>query len=195
MSDASHPNRAHTKQISTDGLSALRNLLGMTVHRIHAPCLQVAGSHLTAPSFSIPVTTQTDSGWEHRFTVIRCDWFETPKLLNDYWDLHVVEQDKPDNIPVNSTGAIVAPCTVNFWAASPIIRIDIYGFEWILEGTDSGESVSYDNAIRFQTSGGKSFCVACQLDGPGIATEVHLSENDENIRQFLADATLRHSLT
>jgi hypothetical protein len=195
LGNESHLHSTYTRQISDEALLALRNLIGKTVGRIYASCLQVAGAHYTAPSFSIPVTTQTDSGWDHRFTVIRCDWFETPKLLNDYWKIHVIEQEKPDGIETNSTGAIVAPCTVSFWHASPITRIDIHSFQWIVEGEDSEESVLYDNAICFRTSSEKSFCVACQLNGPGIATEVHLSGDAETIQEFLTDSTLRHSLS
>ena len=184
----------YSAQISDAGLSVLKGLIGRTINLVYASCLQVAGRDLTAPSLSIPTLDEIDGRWIHRYVVIRCNYFETPKTWLDYWEMLVSDEEKPNGIEVNSTNAIVAPCTINFYHAEPVSRIDIFTFEWSAgEGPDT-ESVKFDQAIRFQLAGGKSLCVACRLDGPGIGTEVHISEDEETIAEFLKDSRLRLSI-
>jgi len=182
-------------QISEAGLVVLQGLIGRQVHMVYAPCLQVAGAHLTSPSFSIPVSDQTAEKWVHKHVNFSFEWFETPLTLTDYWKIAVSIDDKPQGIEVNSTGAIVAPCTINFYESKPINRIEVFEFNWSAGQEIDMEMVTYDNAIRFECEGGRAFCIACQLNGPGIATEVHLSENEAVISEFLEGSRLRMSLT
>jgi hypothetical protein len=87
--------------------------------------------------------------------------------------------------PHHSKG-IVAPCTINFHGhSSPILKVEVYKFSWPANEHLDAESVVYDRAIRFQRQDGSSFCIACQLNGPGIATEVHVSDEDETIADLL----------
>jgi hypothetical protein len=189
------PDADYFAQASDAGLSVLRSMIGNCFHSIYAPCLQVAGAHLTAPSFSIPVFDRITGHWSNRYVVIRCNWSETPLTLTDYWQMLVSCEAKPDRIDVDSTGAIVAPCTIKYFQATPIRKIEVYEFKRS-PGLDQGrETVRYDQGIRFEQESGKAFCIACQLDGPGIATEVHISEDDATISQFLEGSRLRVCLT
>jgi hypothetical protein len=83
---------------------------------------------------------------------------------------------------------------VHFYGATPITRIDIYKLERTNSDSENTENVCYDKAILFRTTDGKSFCFACQLNGPGTANEFHLSEDEETIRGFLNGSALRHSI-
>jgi hypothetical protein len=181
-------NSEYSVRISDDGLSVLRSMIGNRFHTIYAPCLNVAGADLAAPSLSILVFDRVTGNWRNEYIVIRCNWHETPLMLNDYWQILVSREDKPNQIDVNSTGAVVAPCTINYYQATPITKIEVYEFEWVDQGQ---ESIRYDNAIRFEQGNGQAFCVACQLNGPGIATDVHISEDPVVISQFLAGSRLR----
>lgn len=185
----------YSLQLSDASLSVLRGLVGRFVHSIYASCLQVAGSHITAPSFSIPASDQLEDGWLHRYIVIRCEWFETPETRSDYWQLLVTDEDRPDGIEFSDSQGIVAPCTINFYGhGSPITKIEIYTFSWPPTEQLDGEKVVYDQTIHFKRSDGSSFCIFCQLDGPGIATEVHLSEDEKMIADLLKGSTLRLSI-
>jgi hypothetical protein len=185
----------YSAQISEEGLSVLRSLIGKTVWRVYASCLQVAGPHVAAPAFSIPISSDSSGSWIHRFVVVRCQWFETPLLLTDYWQIIVSDEEAPHDIEIDSTGAIVAPCTVCFYRAAPVARIDLYSFEASFGEGEMLESVAYDRAIRIHTAEGKSLCICCQSDGPGILTEVNLSEDEATISHFLEGSRLRLSIT
>jgi hypothetical protein len=170
-------------------------MIGNSFHSIYAPCLQVAGGHLTAPSLSIPVFDRITGNWSNRYVIIQCNWSETPLTLTDYWQMFVSCEDKPDRIDVDSTGATVAPCMIKHFQATPVSKIEVYEFEWSPGLDQVRETVRYDQAIRFEQESGKAFCIACQLDGPGIATDVHISGDDATISQFLDGSRLRVSLT
>jgi hypothetical protein len=180
------------RRCSEVSLSALRSLLGRTVHRIYSPCLQIAGSHIASPSLSIPLTDHDGTVWIHHYVVIRCEWFETPDG-NDFWQFLVAGESKPAGIEVDDQRGIIAPCTIEFFGASPVNKIEIYESNSHPKKFRN-EGVSYDQAIRFCQESGKSFCIACQLNGPGIATEVSISEDDETIKSFLEDSRLRATI-
>ncbi len=116
-------------------------------------------------------------------------------LLNDYWQLIAKHDDRPEGIKVDSANAIVAPCGNHFYDTAPISKIEIYAFSYSGGECAQEEDVAYDQAILFQLENGKSFCVACQLDGPGIATDVHSSEEVETIRKPIEGSRLRLTLT
>lgn len=185
----------YAAQISEDGLLILRGLIGRQIFRVLAPCLQAAGAHFAAPSLSIPFSDEVAGKWSHRYVNIRCEWSETPLTLTDYWDILITCENRPTGIDVDSRGAVVAPCTINFYMATPIKKIELYEFLWPVEPGDCTEAVRYDQAIRFEREDGTAICVACQLDGPGIATEVHISEDEVTIREFLEGSNLRVSMT
>jgi hypothetical protein len=184
----------YSAHISESGLFVLQGLTGRHLHTVFTPCLQVAGMHLTAPSFSIPLSEKTAEKWVHRYVNISCEWSETPLMLQDYWNILASCEDKPSGIDVDSRGAIIAPCTINFYKAEPIKKIEIYEFQWSAGQETDLEAVTYDQAIRFEHEGGTAFCIACLLDGPGIATEVHISEDEKTISQFLQGSRLRTCL-
>lgn len=185
----------YSAQISEAGLSVLQSMIGNSFFSIYAPCLQVAGSHLTAPSLSIPVFDRVTGNWSRQYIVIQCNWSETPLTFTDYWQMLVSRGEKPDRIDVDPTGAIIAPCTIKYFRATPICKIDVYEFERSIEVDRGRETVKYDQGIRFETESGKTFCIACLLNGPGIATEVSISEDDETIGRFLEGSRLRVRLT
>jgi hypothetical protein len=185
----------YSAPISEAGLSVLQSTIGNSFFTIHAPCLQVAGSHLTAPSFSIPVFDKVRGNWSKQYVVIKCTWSETPLSFTDYWQMLVSASEKPDHIEVDPTGAIIAPCTIRYFRATPICKIDVYEFECAVEVDGERELVKYDQGIRFETESGTAFCIACLLNGPGIATEVSISEDYTTICKFLEGSHLRVSLT
>jgi hypothetical protein len=55
----------YSARVSEAGLSVLQSMIGNSFHTIYAPCLQVAGAHLTAPSLSIPVFDKVNGHWSH----------------------------------------------------------------------------------------------------------------------------------
>jgi hypothetical protein len=189
------PVRRYSLQLSKASLSVLRGLVGRAVHRVYASCLQVDKRHLTAPSISIPTSDETKDGWVHRYVIVRCEWFETPETRTDYWQLFVDNEDKPSGIDLSDSKGIVAPCTINFYGhSSPIMKVEVYKFSWPANEQVDAENVIYDRAIRFQRQDGSSFCIACQLNGPGIATEVNISDEEETIADLLSGCTLRVSI-
>jgi hypothetical protein len=177
--------------ITVESLSVLQAMLGNRFHHIYAPCLQVAGAHQAAPSFSIPIFDKITGNWSHQYVVIRCSWAETPLCFSDYWQLVVSIEDRPNGIDVDPQGALIAPCTIRYFQAAPVSKIEIFEFR-ISEGSrQEKETVRFDRAIRFLQENGRAFCIACQLDGPGIATDVHISDDEHMISEFLAGSELR----
>jgi hypothetical protein len=183
--------RDYSAQLSEISLSALKRLVGVTVDRIYASSLQVSGDHLTAPSFSIPISTHVRKQWVHRYVVIRGEWFETPHTLTDYWQMSASLTEERGNVQARFEDSPLAPCTIKYLYAEPIQRIEIYEQKWSAGENLHLETVRYDQAIRFYLESGKSFCIACQLDGPGIATEVNISDNEASIASFLKGSSLR----
>lgn len=185
----------YTARISEASLTVVRSLIGETIFSVYASCLQVAGGDRTAPSFAIVRSSEINGRWIHRYIVFRCEWFETPHCLLDWWQMVVLNDDRPGDVTVDSNGTLIAPCRINFYNASPIRSIEIYSFEWSAGEGQSYEHVEYDQAICLRRMDGKSLCFACQLNGPGVATEIHLSEDEETITTFLSGSQLRLSFT
>ncbi len=172
--------------LPADGIALLRALPGFTLHRILAPCLQVAGQHFAAPSFSFLMG-------QHNFLDFACEWFETPYTYTDYWRLSISRRPNPSGIDINSDGALIAPCTIQFFDTKPISGIEIYSTQWDWQGESESEHVAYDSAISFIRNDQGAFWIWCDLDGPGIATELHFSEDPATVAPFLAGAQLRLS--
>jgi len=186
---------AYSKQLSPVSILALRELVGRAIHTVYSPCLQVHQRHLTSPSLSIPISDETADGWVHRYVVVTCEWFETPEASIDYWQMLVNVGAKPNDIEKSPSLGLIAPCTVHMYGHnSPIQKIDIYAYFWPATEPSNGEIVTYDRAIRFERADGAAFCISCQLDGPGIATEVHFSDDEETISSLLNGSKVRMSI-
>jgi hypothetical protein len=184
----------YSAQISANDLSVLKHLIGHTVHRVYASCLQVTGRHLTAPSFSIPNSSNIEGQWVHTYFNFRCEWFETPHTLTDYWQVLVSHDDKPSDIELHPEKGLIAPCTIQYFHAAPINKFEVYEFQESAGEKQDSETVTYDKAILFHLDNGESFCIGCQLNGPGIATEVHISDDPDTIRTFLEGSRSRLSI-
>jgi len=92
---------------------------------------------------------------------------------------------------VRSDGAIVAPCTINLFGATPISSIEVYSSRWEWSSGEAKECIEWASALLFHLQDRRRFCVWCQLDGPGIATEVSFTESLDAIQHALIDAELR----
>lgn len=182
-------------QISQGTLDALRVLIGRQIHTIYAPVLAVAGTHVSAPSFAISISDEVGDQWVHRFLNFKALWSETPRFLNDYWELLAFEDEAPLGISQNSDKAMLAPCSISFYenGSSAVANIKIYTFS-VVDSEDESESVMYDKVIQIAKDNGSSFCIACQLNGPGIADDLHLSEDPLVIQSFLEGCQLRFEL-
>jgi hypothetical protein len=173
-----------TIHLDDESQRSLVNLIGVKPYRILTPCLQVAGVHFTSPSLSIERGPQA-------YTAINCEWFESPHTFKDYWRLSITETSNPAGIEVRSDGAIASPCTIKLFGATPISSIEIYSSHWKWSDCEVEERVEWDSALLFYLQDGRRFCIWCQLDGPGIATEVSLTENLDLIQHALIDTVLR----
>jgi hypothetical protein len=172
------------KFLSTDSISALQKLLGKTIHTLWAPNLDAAGAHLASWTLSMLL----DQG---SFMNFSCEWHETPKFLNDSWLITVRQDGSPLNIARDDTGSFLGVCSINMYFAEPIERIDIFAYSNSAESESQEETVNYDQAILFTCEGEKAFCICCMLNGPGIATYLHFSEEDRIIREMIAESTIR----
>jgi len=140
--------------------------------------------HITSPSLSIECGPQA-------YSAISCAWFESAHSFKDYWRLSIAETASPAGIEVRSDGAIVSPCTINLFGATPISSIEIYSSQWKWSDCEAEERVEWDSALLFYLQDRRRFCIWCQLDGPGIATEVSFTESLDVIQHALIDAALR----
>ncbi len=185
----------HVAQIAQSSVLVLTALIGRRVHCVYAPSLDVAGTHVAAPSFSVSISDQVGEAWVHRFVNLKARWSETPRFMNDYWELQASDDHSPIGISVNTENALLSPCSISFYenGGSMITKIEIYTLS-VPDLEDDNESVLYDKALQFVRENGSSFCVACQLDGPGIAEFVRLSEDPKVIQGFLKDCCLRLTL-
>jgi hypothetical protein len=176
------------KFLSTNSISALQKLLGKTIHSLWAPNLDAAGAHLAAWTLSMHLG-------QHSFMNFSCEWHETPKFLNDSWLITVKEDSSPLNIARNDTGAFLGVCNINIYFAKPIKRIEIFAYTNSTDNEDPEETVNYDQAILFTCEGGRAFCIGCMLNGPGIATYLHFSEDQSVIQTIVEHSTVRLTLT
>ena len=173
--------------LSEDSVSALRQLLGKTIHTLFAPNLDAAGGHLAAWTLSMQLSKGS-------FMNFSCEWSETPHFLNDSWQITVAEGHDPLKIQINDTGSLMAPCTISMYEAKPIKRIDIFAHTNSADDEGPEEIVNYDQAILFTRDGDTGFCIGCMLNGPGIATHLHFSEDSEVIRTMVDGASIRLTL-
>jgi len=173
------------KFLSDDSIATLRRLLGVSIHKIFTPSLDAAGAHLAAPSLSFLLGKDS-------FINFSCVWHETPKFLNDSWQLEVCEATDPTNIKMDSSRALLEPCSISLYHSKPIATIEIFNYR--LLDDEEEENVHYDQAILFRCTDGRAFCISCMLNGPGIAEFLHFSEDQIVIREMLNSSNLRLTL-
>jgi hypothetical protein len=176
------------KRLSTNSISALRKLLGTTVHTWWATNLDAAGAHLASWTLSMLLGQKS-------FMNFSCEWHETLKFLNDSWLITVREDSSPLNINRDDTGAFLGVCTINMYSATPIKRIDIFEYTNSADNEGPEETVNYDQAILFTCEGERTFCIGCMLNGPGIATYLRFSEDQTAIQTIVEHSTIRLTLT
>lgn len=172
--------------LSEQSIAVLRSLVGKTIHTIWSPDLHAAGAHLAA--WTLSMLLEKDS-----FINFSCEWSETPKFLNDSWQITVTTGTDPLNIPKNDSGAYISPCNIHMYSSGPIRKIEI--FEYSYKSTHEGieEAVHYDQALLFHCEA-RSFCIACMLNGPGIATSMHFSEDASVVQEMIRESTVRFTL-
>jgi len=175
---------AKTIQLDDESHRSLLKMIGVKPWRILSPCIQLADMHVTSPSLSIECGPRA-------YSAITCTWFESPHTFTDYWRISIAETTKPLGIEMNSDGALVAPCAINLYNALPISSIEVYSSCWEWSDNDAAERVEWDSALLFDMQQDRRFCIWCQLDGPGIATEVSYTEKQELIEDVLKNASLR----
>ena len=176
------------KFLSTESISALRQLLGKTIHSIWAPNLDAVGAHLAAWTLSMHLSQRS-------FMNFSCEWDETPQFLNDSWLITVKEDSSPLNIAQNETGAFLGVCNIDMYHAKPIIKIDIFAYTNCADNEAPEETVNYDQAILFTCENEKAFCIGCMLNGPGIAEYLHFSEDWSAIQEILEHSSIRLTIT
>jgi hypothetical protein len=176
------------KFLSTESISALRQLLGKTIHNIWAPNLDAAGAHLAA--WTLSMLLGQDS-----FMNFSCEWDETPQFLNDSWLITAKEDSSPLNIVKNETGAFLGVCNIKMYRAKPIRKIDIFAYTNGADDQAPEETVNYDQAILFTCENEKAFCIGCTLNSPGVATYLNLSEDRSTIQEILEHSSIRLTLT
>jgi hypothetical protein len=173
--------------LSAASVSTLRRLLGTSIHTIFAPTLDAAGAHLAAWKLSMLLQ-------KNLFVNFACKWSETPRYLNDSWLIEIEESNEPSDIPLDASGALIAPCTITMYEAKPIRKIEVFEYHDDLD-KEIEESVCYDRAILFTCEGNRRFCISCMLNGPGTANYLHFSEDDAVIQQMISETTMRISLS
>lgn len=169
--------------LSSESIAALQNLLCKSIYTIWAPNLDAAGAHLAAWTLSMNLSKDS-------FMNFSCEWSETPYYLNDSWQITVQEGIAPLNIKRQADGAYLDVCTISLYQAKPIRQIEILTYEDIDKDRPE-ETVHYDQAIKFVCEEGKMFCIGCLLNGPGIATYLHFSEDPSVIQEMTDGSTAR----
>ena len=122
---------------------------------------------------------------------VRTEYFETPHYLNDYWELIVHRQRYPYGIEVRD-GALIDPCSVSLLPAAEIRSVSVY--ELMSDQDDMGEQVAYDQGLRFVRSDGRTFAIACLLSGPGIATDVQYTDDEQLMATWFEHSRVRCEL-
>jgi hypothetical protein len=77
------------------------------------------------------------------------------------------------------------------YSAQPIRKIEIFEYRYAPDDEGPEESVHYDQAILFDCAEERTFCIACLLNGPGIAHDLHFSEDTGVIHEMLNGSTVR----
>jgi len=176
------------RQLSDESIATLRRLIGTTIHTIWCPNLDAAGAHLAAWTFAMLIE-------KGRFINFACQWSETPIFLNDSWLLQVSESDDPVNIDKSEDGAYRGVCTISIYGAQPIERVEVFEYQSETDQDHPEETTLYDQALIFQCAGGRSFCICCMLNGPGIATYLHFSEDISVMEEMIRGSRNRLVLT
>jgi hypothetical protein len=172
------------RRISDESIETLRRLIGVSVHTIWCPNLDAAGAHLAAWTLAMLIE-------KGRFFNFSCEWSETPIYLNDSWMIEVFEASGPANILKNNEGAYLNVCSISMWRAQPIEQIEIFEYQTETDKEHPEETTLYDQALVFRCAGGRSFCICCLLNGPGIATYLHFSEDPAVVEEMTSGSKVR----
>lgn len=165
-------------------LKALKSVLGLRLYRVLAPCLQVAEQEFASPSLSLERGAKG-------YLAIACAWLESPYTWTDYWRFLISEQAQPVGIEIAPDGAIISPCTIHLYQSHTISSIEIRSSHWDWSDTEEEEHVEFDSLLLFNTHEGRQFCIWCQLNGPGSATEVHFTQDRALISGLLTGTHMR----
>ncbi len=174
--------------ISAASEEALRMLLGRSIHTIYSPNLDVGGGLAAGWKFAILLG-------KDEFLNLEFEWSETPHFLLDSWKIAATLSAKPIGVQVRDDGALVAPCTIKLYGATPIRRVEVIHFKDSATGGGVFESTSFDGALVFHCDGGRRFAIGCMLNGPGLATYLQFSETEDGIARLLEQGTMRLVLT
>jgi len=174
--------------LTDESISVLQRLVGLGVHRLYAPKPDVAGAHLAAWTLSM-LSGQGD------FVNFSCEWSETPHFMNDSWQITVAEASIPLKIATDEKGALLGPCTISMYHAKPIRKIEVFSYTNVSDNDGAEETVNYDQAILFTCEGDRVFCIGCMLEGPGIATFLHFSEDPAVIQTIVEGSAIRLTLS
>jgi hypothetical protein len=174
----------YERRLSVESIDVLRGVLGRSVCTFYSSHLDVMGRHVAASALSLSLFEPNQS------VTIRADYFETPHTMTDYWQMHVHQQRYPHGVEIQD-GAMFAPCSITLFPSSPISAIEIYEAEGTAREKSEIENVLYDQAIIFRRVDGKFFCMACHLNGPGIAEDIHYTDDDVVLSQLLEISRLR----
>lgn len=178
----------YERRLSNESLDVLKSVLGRSVSTFYSSHLDIMGRHITAPSLSLSLFEPNES------ITVRADYFETPHTLTDYWQMHVHRQRYPHGVEVRD-GAMIAPCSIQLFPSSAITIVEIYEAQWTAGEGSEVENVFYDQSVVFRREDGKFFCMACHLNGPGIANDIHYTDDDVVLSQLLEISRLRLTLS
>lgn len=173
--------------LSDTSIANLRLILGHTVHSLSSPNLDAAGPELASWALSIWME-------KGRYITFECEWRETPVFMLDFWTIHVAENSHPLRIKTDESGALISPCSISIYNATPVEAIDVYRFSDSHEDKGISEAVEYDGALVFRCQNEKQFAIFCSLHGPGLAEYLRFTESPEVIARVLATEVLRLTL-
>jgi len=170
-------------QLSDESIIALESLIGSTIHTIFATNLDAAGGHLAGWKLSMMLSNKL-------FMTFECEWQETPFFLMDSWGIKVKLAQNPLGIALNADGALIDCSHIHIYESSSIERIEVYRFADEYQRDEVAESVEFDGALVFRSQR-RDFVIGCSMDGPGIATYLHFSEDARVIAELTDGAECR----
>jgi hypothetical protein len=148
------------ERITKEGLTTLRQIIGLSPHQIFSPGIDVNDVFISSPNYSIPLKSKRKNfGWLN----IEIEWFETPKELLDYYRISVNLSDKPKDIKVISDEhykeILNFPLSsISTYSPSLISKITIHEETW--QDAECEESIAYDRAIIFHREDESRFSIS-----------------------------------
>ncbi len=145
-------------RLSEQSVAALHTLIGVPVHQIFSPGVDVWDSYVSSPHYSIPVGNQ---GW----VVIENIWHETPAEYLNYFQLKTRHSKAPKGISTGKVkyigeGLKYPLSSVHMASLSPIVRIGVH--EYTFSNRRYEDSVAYGRGIVFHRADGSKFAIWAQ---------------------------------